>query len=297
MNFRVGNIVREISYSLRRNPSLFLGTVATIMISLLLVGSGFVVGQAVDNMTARWRDGVEFIVFLNADATPEELTAMDVKLQSNPEISEASFVDKAAAYEEFKRWYPNDNAITSAVGVDDMPPSYRVVPRNADADIVETLADEYRDEPGVLEVVAAVDTIEAIESLGTNLYNRFLILGFLLLVAASLLVYNTIRTTIFSRRSEIEVMRLVGASNWYIRIPFMLEGVLQGMLAGLVTFPMLGFVNNFLAGFGENENLRLLSGLRAPQTDVFWIWIFLIFVGIAIGAIASAVALSRYLDV
>ena len=297
MNFRVGNMFRELSYSLRRNPSLFLGTLVVIAISLLILGSGLVVRSAVENATARWKDGVEFIVFLNPDSNQVEIDAVSGKLSANPEIDRFTFVNKQDAFVEFQSLFQDSDQIIESVTVDDMPPSFRVVPRNAESDVVEALADGFRDEPGVFEVVAAIDTIRAIENVGENLNQQFLVLGVFLLLAATLLVYNTIRTTIFSRRREVEVMRLVGASNWYIRIPFMVEGVLQGLIAGLVTLPMYRVVNDFLSSLGDEESLNLLEGLRAPSGDVLTIWILMTALGAAIGAIASAVALSRYLDV
>ena len=297
MNFRIGNMFRELSYSLRRNPSLFLGTLVVIAISLLILGSGLVVRSAVENATARWKDGVEFIVFLNPDSSQVEIDAVSGKLSANPEIDRFTFVNKQDAFVEFQSLFQESDQIVESVTVDDMPPSFRVVPRNAESDVVEALADGFRDEPGVFEVVAAIDTIRAIENVGENLNQQFLVLGVFLLLAATLLVYNTIRTTIFSRRREVEVMRLVGASNWYIRIPFMVEGVLQGLIAGLLTLPMYRVVNDFLSSLGDEESLNLLEGLRAPSGDVLTIWILMTALGAGIGAIASAVALSRYLDV
>ncbi len=299
MNFRLGNIFREVSYSLRRNPTLFLGTLVVIAISLLILGSGLVVRSAVENATARWKDGVEFIVFMNPDSSQVEIDAIKAKLDSNPEIiaADTRFVDKQDAFIEFQSLFQESDQIRESVTVEDMPPSYRVVPRNAESSVVEALADGFRDEPGVFQVVAAIDTIRAIENVGDNLNRQFLILGAFLLLAAMLLVYNTIRTTIFSRRREVEVMRLVGASNWYIRVPFMVEGVLQGLIAGLLTLPMYRVVNNFLSSLGDEESLNLLDGLRAPSGDVVTIWIAMVLLGAFIGAAASAVALSRYLDV
>ena len=177
MNFRIGNMFRELSYSLRRNPSLFLGTLVVIAISLLILGSGLVVRSAVENATARWKDGVEFIVFLNPDSSQVEIDAVSNKLTANPEIQGFSFVNKQEAFVEFQSLFQESDQIRESVTVDDMPPSFRVVPRNAESSVVEALADGFRDEPGVFEVVAAIDTIRAIENVGDNLNRQFLVLG------------------------------------------------------------------------------------------------------------------------
>ena len=297
MNFRIGNLFRELSYSLRRSPSLFIGTLLTISISLLVLGGGLVLGQAVDSATDRWKDGVEFIVFLNPDASDAERTSVDTKLASSPEVERFSFVSKEEAFAEFQTMFRDSDQIRESVAIEDMPPSYRVTPLISESAVVETLADGFRDDPGVFEVVAAVDTIKDIEGFSDKINNIFVVVGLFLLLSALLLVYNTIRTTIFARRREVEVMRLVGASNWYIRVPFMIEGILQGLLGGLITLPIFQAWNNQLSDIGSGDGFALLADLRAPDPDVFFIWISMTTLGAVIGMVASVVALSRFLDV
>lgn len=297
MNFRAGNVFRELSYSLRRNPSLFIGTLLVIWIALLLLGGSLMVRSAASSATERWKDGVEFIVFLNPDASQVQIDAVRDKLAVSPEIASAEFFDKNAAFAEFEVLFSDSEQILDAVTVEDMPPSFRAVPVNSNSDVVEALADGFRADPGVFQVTVPLDAIRDIESVSEDINTTLLIGGVLLLVAAILLVYNTIRTTVFSRRREVEVMRLVGASNWYIRIPFMIEGVIQGLLAGVITLPFLRWLNNGLGSLGERNSLQLLDGLRASSSDQFQIWILLTVLGGTIGMIASAVALSRYLDV
>ncbi|HAY68596.1 MAG: permease-like cell division protein FtsX [Acidimicrobiaceae bacterium] len=297
MNFRIGNLFRELSYSLRRSFSLFVGTLLTILISMTVLGAGLVLSAAVETATDRWKDGVEFIVFLNPDASEAEKSSVTNKLNSSPEIDRFTFVDKEAAFVEFQSMFRDSDQIRESVAVADMPPSFRIVPESPESDVVETLADGFRDDPGVFEVVAAVDTIKDIETGSTRINRIFLIVGMALLVSALLLVYNTIRTTIFARRREVEVMRLVGASNWYIRVPFMIEGTLQGLLGGALTLPILQLWNNVLSDIGSGDGLALLADLRAPDQTVIMIWLAMTALGAVIGMVASVVALSRFLDV
>lgn len=297
MNFRIGNLFRELSYSLRRSFSLFVGTLLTILISMTVLGAGLVLSAAVETATDRWKDGVEFIVFLNPDASEAERSSVTNKLNSSPEIDRFTFVDKEAAFVEFQSMFRDSDQIRESVAVADMPPSFRIVPESPESDVVETLADGFRDDPGVFEVVAAVDTIKDIETGSTRINRIFLIVGMALLVSALLLVYNTIRTTIFARRREVEVMRLVGASNWYIRVPFMIEGTLQGLLGGALTLPILQLWNNVLSDIGSGDGLALLADLRAPDQTVIMIWLAMTALGAVIGMVASVVALSRFLDV
>lgn len=288
--------MRELGYSLRRSPSLFIGTVGTILIALCMLGGGMVTSSAVGQATARWSEGVEFIVFMNPDATDAEMTAISNKLEGNPEVEGFTFFDQQEAYVEFQRLF-NDSEISDTITVDDLPPSFRVDPRQSDSAIVETLADVFRDEPGVFEVVAAVDTIRSFEGIVNFLRLLATFIGAVMLAFALLLVYNTIRMTIFARRREVEVMRLVGASNWYIRMPFMTEGVLQGIIGGAITLPLLWLWNNMLSGLGDDGEFALLSALGATDWQVVRTGIAMIVLGAAMGAVASMFALSRFLDV
>lgn len=297
MNFRVGNLFREVSYSTRRNPSLFLGTLLTILISLAFLAGGLVVRYAVNNATARWQDGIEFILFMSPEATAAETNAISAKLDQNPEIDTFTFVNKEEAYDEFQLIFRDSEQIRDSVTVEDLPPSFRVAPENPDAAVVEALADGFRDDPGVLEVVAAVDTIRGIERITSRINFGLAVIGLVLLFAAVLLVYNMIRTTIFARRREVEVMRLVGASNWYIRLPFMTEGILQGLLGGALTYPLLSWMNNRLGDLGSGDGLGLLSNFFANDSQILLVWVAMVILGVIIGAAASAVALSRFLDV
>lgn len=297
MNFRIGNLFRELWYSLRRNPSLFIGTLLTIWVSMSVLGFSLVLRSAVDTATTRWQDGVEFIVFMNPDVTDAETSSIEAKLTSSPEIDRWTFFDKTDAYEEFQNMFRDNDPTLEAVDVEDMPPSFRIVPLTPESDVVEQLADGFRRSPGVFEVAAAVDRIQDIENGSRGISGFLLFVGFALLLAALLLVYNTIRTTIFARRREVEVMQLVGASNWYIRVPFMIEGVLTGALGGALTLPFFRWVNDQLGKLGSSDGLALLRNLRSPDETVFWIWVGMTALGAVIGMVASVIALSRFLDV
>jgi cell division transport system permease protein len=144
MNFRIGNLFRELSYSLRRSFSLFVGTLLTILISMTVLGAGLVLSAAVETATDRWKDGVEFIVFLNPDASEAEKSSVTNKLNSSPEIDRFTFVDKEAAFVEFQSMFRDSDQIRESVAVADMPPSFRIVPESPESDVVETLADGFR---------------------------------------------------------------------------------------------------------------------------------------------------------
>ena len=135
---------------------------------------------------------------------------------------------------EFKEMFKDKQQLVESVSADVLPPSYRVVPKNSDADYVESLANQFVGRPGVREVAKATDEVRNIEDLSTKIKFALRVVSIVLLVASGLLIFNTIQMAINSRRREIEVMKLVGATNWFIRIPFMLEGMVHGAVGAMV---------------------------------------------------------------
>lgn len=301
MNIRLMYVMRELGYSLRRNSTLFIATLVTVTVSLTTLGGGLLVREAVKSATSRWQGDIEFIVFMNADATAAQDDAIRSRLTNNPEIADFTYVDQQAAFEEFQELFEDSPDLIENVTVDVLPPSYRVVPLNSDADVIEALADQFRSQPGVRRVVLATDVIRELQDTSNAVSLFVLVMSLALLVAAFLLVFNTIRTAIFARRREIEVMRLVGASNWYIRFPFLVEGTLQGLVGGLISIPVLWFANMRAAQFADPDEqtaaLTLLQGFIVETGTVFNIGVGMVLIGAVIGAVSSMIAITRFLDV
>jgi len=297
MNIRLTYVMRELLYSLRRNSTLFIATLVTVTVSLTTLGGGLLVREAVKSATSLWQGDIEFIVFMNPEASGAQDEAIRARLTNNPEISVFRYFDQEAAFKEFQELFEDSPELIENVTVDVLPPSYRVVPVNSDAYVIEALADQFRTQPGVRRVVLATDVIRALQDTSNAISTFVLIMSLALLVAAFLLVFNTIRTAIFARRREIEVMRLVGASNVYIRFPFLVEGTLQGLVGGLLSLPILWFANSQAADFADPDALRLLQGFIVDNGTVLNIGLGMVAVGAVIGAFSSMIAITRFLDV
>ena len=230
MPIKVDYVVRETTSNLGRNISITLASVLTVAVSLALVGGSLMLRTGIENATARWQGGIEFVVYLRTDATTEQIDSVGQALEESPEVANVKFFDQQASYEEFKRLFADSPEMVDSVRPEDLPPSYRVEPVNKDADSVESLANSFRDAAGVKNVILASKTIQLIQDLSSALTLGIFVVAAVLLGAAGMLILNTIRMAMFARRREIEVMKLVGATNWFIRVPFMLEGLVQGLL-------------------------------------------------------------------
>ncbi len=297
MALKLDYMVRETGTNLVRNLSLTLASVLTVAVSLSLVGAALLVRGAVDNATARWEGGIEFIVFLQPEASDDQTAAVERSLEESPQVQDWSFVDQDETFEEFKELFADSPQIVDTVSPEILPPSFRVVPVDKEPTTIENLRTVYESQPGVREVVAATDTIRTIQNL-SSLFQRIAFgVAAALVVAASLLVLNSIRMAMFARRREIEVMKLVGASNWFIRVPFMLEGVVQGLLGSLVAMGAAFGVRAGLSEIATDRRFTLFAGFTVDAGQFRTTTVLILVAGAAIGALGSAFAVSRFLDV
>ncbi|HJM32662.1 MAG TPA: permease-like cell division protein FtsX [Acidimicrobiales bacterium] len=296
--YRLWYYLRETVLSIWRNLSLTLAAILTVAVSLALVGASMMIREGAERATAQFQEGVEFIVFMNPDADVEQDAAIRRVLDSSPSIAGYNYIDKAAAYDEFETLFADKPELVESVTPDVMPPSYRIVPTDRSAANVNELANQFAAQPGVREVATATEAIRQIDDFSTRVSQALLIAALVLVGVSALLILNTVFTAIGARKQEIEVMKLVGASNWFIRIPFMLEGTIHGLIGAAMAIPVLFVVDNkVMAFFQESDAVPLFRGFAVPEGFVWDTSIWLLILGGAVGMIGSAVAVTRYLDV
>ncbi|MCU1366451.1 MAG: ftsX [Ilumatobacteraceae bacterium] len=292
---------RETGASLRRNVTLTVAAILTSAVSLFLVGGTFLVQRGFDNLLSKWAGGVQMIVYVNAKATPEQITAVQEALSSNStviDISKLQYFDTDQSLAEAKRLFAADPGAYALLTKDNIPTEFKVVPTAGKLGVLVQLASTFRTIPQVQKVVLAQDQIEQIAKLRDFVQTVTVGLSILLLIGALILIWTTIRTAMFARRREIEVMKLVGATNWFIRIPFMLEGLVQGLVGGLLSCGFLLFFNRLWTNGvvklkGDNGFIALVVSDSFLNSVMFGVVVF----GMVAGAIASGVAASRFLDV
>ena len=295
---KIDYVVRETTSNLARNFTITLASIMTVVVSLSLVGASLMLRQGVENATKRWQGGIEFVVFMNADASPDQIDAVGRSLDENTQIERKTYFDQNASYEEFKQLFASTPEMVSSVTAADLPPSFRVVPVDKDAKVVEDLGREYRTKPGVKDVAFASATIRAVQELSQRFTVGIFFIAAFLLAAAILLVLNTIRMAMFARRREIEVMKLVGATNWFIRVPFMLEGLVQGLIGAAVAITSLVVFKPFFERWLPNpQDFPLVSGFVLSGSELALIYILMGITGCAVGAIGAGIAVTRFLDV
>jgi cell division transport system permease protein len=295
MAVRVEYLVRETAINLWRNISLTVAAVLTVAVCLTMLGVSLLIGYGADSLTTQWKGGIEFIVFMRPEATPEQNDAVENAIEASEAVKSYTYLDQQAAYEEFKELFSDKPELVDSVTPEVLPPSYRVVPVDANPDEVATLGKQFEDAPGVREVTYATEALRNLEDLTSSVRTGLITTAVVLLLVAVLLILNTISTAMASRRREIEVMKLVGATNWFIRVPFMFEGLFHGIFgAALAVGGMVG-VNEFI--FPRVRKNDILLYFQVTSSQVFSTSIIVLALGCLVGVIGSLWAVSRYLDV
>lgn len=293
-------LLAETGQNIWRNIALTIASIIVVAASLSLFGTSQLVADGVGNATQRWEGGIEFVVFMKADAEASQLTAIETLLEESQgsSVDEWSFVTKQETFDEFTEFFAGDEELLETISVETMPPSYRIRPTDTNAGAVEALGTTFEAKPGVRTVVFATEVIREIQQNASKISRAALWAGVALVMAAAIMILTTISIAISSRRNEIEIMKLVGASNWFIRIPFMIEGMVQGVVGALLAVPLLGLAREYLIeDFSESDNLRLLEGFRVTDGEFLATSLIVIGLGTGVATIGSIIAVSRYLDV
>ena len=295
---RIGYILRETGASLRRNLTLTVAALLTVVATLSLLGFSLLIQGSVGNLLVKWRSGVQVIVFMSPEATQDQIDAVDRTLTNDPSVKSKVFIDKPAALEEFKRLFPDSPELYTLLGTQGMPTSFKVTPVSADDATISRITAQLNRQPNVLSVQSAREVVAFVRTLSDFFRVATIVGSAVLMIASVALIWNTIRTGMFARRREIEVMKLVGATNWFIRWPFVVEGIIQGLIGAVLACLLLGTGNRFWNGKVVGaKTLGGLQSLRASNAQFTSTCVVILVLGVLIGAVASAVAATRFLDV
>jgi cell division transport system permease protein len=291
---------RETWASFRRNMTLTVAAIITSAVSLLIFGLTLLMQQGFDNLLVAWEGDVQMIVYVNPGATQAQRTEIESALSSLPQqIERFTYCDTACSLAEAQRLLAGDPSTLQLLNEQNIPTQYKVVPTDAtDVNTLRQLRDSLGDLPNVSKIVLADEQLDVISRLKGFVGLYTVILSVALLFAAILLIWNTIRTAMFARRREIEVMKLVGATDWFIRLPFMLEGLIQGFIGGLAACGGLWVINNrWTAGVKDFPPNSGFAALVVTDGFLFRSMLILLGIGMVAGAIGSGIAASRFLDV
>ena len=291
---------REMWASLSRNLTLTVAAVITSTISLLMFGLTLLIQEAFSNQLSTWSGGVEMIVYLNNGADEAQVDLVRGELERQTDLIESvEYCNEECTYADAQRLFAADASTLELLTRDIIPSSFKVKPVDKDSsEVLASLAERFSSLPNVYRVETPDQAVKVLGELQGFFGVRTLVIAVGLLVASALLIWNTIRTAMFARRREIEVMKLVGATNWFIRLPFMLEGLLQGIFGGVLGSIGLLYLNSdWTSGVESFSGDAGLAGFVVTNNYPLWVCFWMIVLGGFVGAVGSATAASRFLDV
>jgi cell division transport system permease protein len=298
-----GFFLKEALRALRRNAAPSLAAFATILITTLVLGVFIPVVRAATAKTNEVRNKIELEVFIHDDATNSEVAALGEKIRAIPHVEQTTFISKDAALKILRsRLGDKRQAIVEDLPGNPRPRSYSVKlddPDNVDLvkNALQPAGADGKPKPissAIDEVVDREDDTNKILSATSTIKIMLAALAALLVLASILLVANTIRLSVFARRREVEVMKLVGATNWFIRWPFVIEGLIVGFFGGLVAVGLIWLAKETVVD-RLTDRFALIA---APQTIRFTLLVALLLAAAtAVSAIGSGLTLRRFLRV
>jgi cell division transport system permease protein len=296
MALKVDYVAKETAINLRRNLTLTLATIVTIAVTLACVGAALLARQGVNRSNIQFKGNVQFIVFMNPDASAAQIDAVSRALNDNPQVKSNQYLNHDQAFAEFKDIFADQPDLTNNITSADIPTNFKVQLKQADSDLVLSLVSQFEKQPGVKDVRAAAKQVKEQEDAFAKM-SAVLIVGAITIGVASLvLIVNSIRIAMFARRREIEVMKLVGATNWFIRVPFMVEGMIQGLVGAFVGIGIVIATRSWVLPTLVDTG-GVFAGFRLTSADVQSTAVLLVVGGVLVGIFGSAVAASRFLDV
>lgn len=276
--------LKETLSNLWRNRMMTIAAVLTVAVSLSLVGAALLLKQSAAQATSSWQQGTRVTIWMQPSASAGEISNVNTQLSNLPIVKNCQYRTQAQDYAEMKKLLPPSEY--QVLKVADIPTKFSCVPTvPSDAFTVQST---FAHQPGILTVTAPEQQIRQMSRAIRILQIVCLALALVLLLSATVLILNTIRMAIFARRREVSVMKLVGATNWFIRIPYITEGFIQGLLGSAVA---IGFVTALHIWY-PFHNVYELSTSALIGTNIV-----VLIVGVGIGSVGSAIAIRRFLDV
>jgi cell division transport system permease protein len=283
---------RETTSGLRRNGLVAFAAISTTFIALLLFGLALLISRQVSLMIEATTGNVEVAVYLTDPVNPDTVRSLTDTLVELPVVDGVDFEDKEEACARFKELFANQTALVNNVDCDALPASIRV--KLSDPEQYAQVAAVLQGQPGIDRIVDQSAFLHRLFSITRVFRVGVLLVSFVMLVSAAILIANTVRMGLFARRKEIGIMKLVGATNWRIRIPFLVEGVFESLIGAAAAILFLfglkvAFINPL---YGTIQFVPWVT-----NSDVVAVIPWLLVAGVFVALLAGLVGMRRFLDV
>ncbi len=287
----LGYFFAEAFTSLWRSRLVNAISIGTIAVSLFVLGAFLTVAGNLGDVVSRWTEKIQIIVYLEADIEDRVRVSLENRLGEDPAVESLDLVDQEEALERFKTLFRDLSSLPEDLGENPFPASFEVNlrPGHPSPAEVQRLAEAFADVPGVQEIQYDLLWIERLATGVRLLRGVGAFLGGILVLAGIFTISNVIRLTVYAREDELDIMRLVGATRAYVKGPFVVEGMLQGGLGGLLAAGLLWLTLRWLARDLATSGLLGRTAFTLPNE----ITIALVAGGMVVGVVGSLVSLRR----
>ena len=290
---RLKYVLNEVLVGLWRNVTMTVAMIITMSVSLTMLGASVLMYMQVDRMKNFYYGEIEVSIFLRTDVTDAQRTAINQALDGNPLVLKKEYETREQAFEKFKLLWKDSPDFIKSVGPDSLPESFRV--KLKDPEQYKVFADQIQGQQGIQDIVDQRQLLDKVFKIFDSIQVMALVVAAFMALAALLLVGNTIQVAAYSKRREVAVMKLVGASNWFIQAPFVLEAVVAGLIGSALGFTAL-LVGKIVLLDGRLAALtKILTPI--PNGNVWLMLPLLAAVGAGVSAITAWITLRFYLKV
>ena len=286
--------VKETYKSIRRNGFMSFASISTVAVSLLVLGMFLMIFLNTNNLAQYLESQVQVSVYMQDSATAKELASVKDKLTKMPGVVKVTQVSKQQALERFKKRLGDQQQLLSSLGKENpFPNSFEI--QVDSPELIKVLTPQIGQLPKVETAKFGQEVVEHLFQLTKILRFGGIILVVFLAMATLFIISNTIRLTVFARRKEVIIMKYVGATDWFIRWPFLLEGMTLGFCGAVVASL---FINSIYSGLLERIHATLAFLPLLPTYPLLlYVDVFLLVAGTGIGALGSYISLRKFLQV
>jgi cell division transport system permease protein len=289
---RLEYYLREVFQGLRRNGLVAFAAVSTAFIALFLVGIALLVQQQVGLLIKSAEADVEVSVFLTSDVSSGQQLHIGQMLTSMPEVAHVDYESKQQAYAHARVLWKDEPDLLQNINPDALPASFRVTLK--DPEQFSVVAARLQGQPGIERIRDNRDIYNRLFAVTAVFRVGMLAVAVIMLVSAAALIGNTVRLAVFNRRKEIGIMRLVGATNWHIRLPFLIEGILEGIVGAGAAIVAL-FIMKVAFIDPLRDKIQFVPWVNTDQVVHTVPW--LLIASVLVSAVASMIAMRQFLEV
>ena len=304
MPINAGYFLKEAGTSFKRNWVMSFGAIVTIFLSLLLIGVSLLIGSAANSLITGTENKVTIEVFIKDDANQADVQGLQRNLETNSMVKRVDYVNKEQALQIFKQQMQKSPDVINNLEGNPLPASLKI--ELNDTHDVDKVVATIKASPEFKKICDRPDSPESSLRYGQDIVQRLfnftrvirvvgIVFIVMLAVVSLIFINNTIRMAIYARRNELSIMRLVGASNWFIRMPFIFEGMIQAIIGALLAIGVIMLIQ-FLALPKIQSTIRFMS-FGISNSFIWLISLILIAGGVVIGGLGSWLAMRRYLKI